>query len=163
MTSLLLVLRRDHFSLIPACFSMLFKVPIGMSRFGCGTVTLPFFVGCLNCLWLPTCFTSCRPSFWICFTTSRLCMFPRVAHITTIHTFYTLINIKIHILPHSRTPPAQVSDSTRRSAVHEHAPELRRASIEQLAWRRDRLCLTTLAIEPLFWQQAAQHARCEQS
>jgi hypothetical protein len=35
---------------------MLFKVPIGMSRFGCGTVTLPFFVGCLNCLGLPTLF-----------------------------------------------------------------------------------------------------------
>src|SRR5260370_7653294 len=104
MTSLLPVLRRDTFSLIPACFSMLFKVPIGMSRFGCGTVTLPFFVGCLNCLWLPTCFTSCQPSFWICFMTSRLCMFPRVAYITIIHTFYTLVNIKIHILPHSKKP-----------------------------------------------------------
>ena len=86
---------------------MLFKVPIGMSRFGCGTVTLPFFVRCLNCLWLPTCFTSCQPSFWICFMTSRLRMFPRVIYITTIHTLYTLVNIKIHILPHSRTPLAQ--------------------------------------------------------
>src|ERR1035438_4949565 len=44
---------RDHVSLIPACFSMLFKVPTGMSLFGCGTVTRPFFVGCLNCLLLP--------------------------------------------------------------------------------------------------------------
>lgn len=28
---------------------MLFTVPIGMSRFGCGTVTRPGLVGCLNC------------------------------------------------------------------------------------------------------------------
>src|SRR5579864_6782115 len=42
---------------------MLFNVPIGMSLFGCGTVTRPFFVACLNCLWLPTCFTSYQPCF----------------------------------------------------------------------------------------------------
>lgn len=46
--------RRDHISLIPACFSMLCNVPKGMSLFGCGTVARPFFYGCLNCLWLPT-------------------------------------------------------------------------------------------------------------
>jgi hypothetical protein len=32
----------------PNCFSMLRKVPIGMSRSGCGTVTRPARPGCLN-------------------------------------------------------------------------------------------------------------------
>jgi hypothetical protein len=33
----------DHLSLIPVCISMLLRVPIGRSRFGCGTVARPFF------------------------------------------------------------------------------------------------------------------------
>src|ERR1700734_782798 len=33
---------------MPACFSMLLSVPIGMSRTGCGTVTRPYFTGCLT-------------------------------------------------------------------------------------------------------------------
>ena len=37
-----------HVSLRPACFSMLRKVPFGMSFSGCGTVTRPGFVGCLS-------------------------------------------------------------------------------------------------------------------
>jgi hypothetical protein len=41
---------------------MLLSVPIGMSFLGCITVTRPVFVGCLNCLWLPTWFTSNQPS-----------------------------------------------------------------------------------------------------
>src|ERR1039457_2706691 len=96
----------DHFSLIPACFSMLFSVPIGISRFGCGTVVLPFFVGCLNCLWLPTCLTSYQPSFSKSLITSRLCMFPRVVYIHTVHTFYTPVNIKIHTIPHPTDAPS---------------------------------------------------------
>jgi hypothetical protein len=38
-----------HLNLIPACFSMLLKVPMGMLRLGCGTVTRPGLAGCLNC------------------------------------------------------------------------------------------------------------------
>jgi hypothetical protein len=47
---------------MPACFSMLLSVPIGISRTGRGTVTRPGFTGCWNCLWLPTCATSYQPS-----------------------------------------------------------------------------------------------------
>src|SRR5271163_1596668 len=54
---------------------MLRKVPIGTSRFGCGTVTLPDFTGCLNCLWLPTWFTSYQPSASRSRIISRLCIF----------------------------------------------------------------------------------------
>jgi len=43
-----------YLSLMLACRSILLRVPIGMFRFGCGTVTRPFFTGCLNCTWLPT-------------------------------------------------------------------------------------------------------------
>src|SRR5437868_3491611 len=57
---------------MPACFSMLLSVPIGISRTGCGTVTRPGFTGCLNCLWLPTCATSYQPSCFKRCTTSRL-------------------------------------------------------------------------------------------
>jgi hypothetical protein len=46
------LVRRNHLSLIPACFSMLFTLPKGMSLFGCGTVARPLFFGCLNCIWL---------------------------------------------------------------------------------------------------------------
>src|SRR6202521_1165303 len=46
---------------------------MGMSRLGTGTVTLPFFVGCLNCLWLPTWLTSYQPSSCNRLITSRLC------------------------------------------------------------------------------------------
>ena len=59
-------------NLMPACFSMLLSVPIGISRTGCGTVTRPGFTGCLNCLWLPTCATSYQPS---CF---KRCMISRL-------------------------------------------------------------------------------------
>src|SRR5208283_898569 len=82
----------DHLSLIPACFSMLFTVPIGMSRFGCGTVSLPFFVGCLICLWLRTRFTSCQPAFCNCSMTSRLCMFARgVRCLYDTHFLHTIL------------------------------------------------------------------------
>jgi hypothetical protein len=62
---------------MPACFSMLFSVPIGISRTGCGTVTRrtvtrPVFTGCLNCLWLPICATSYQPSCFKRCMTSRL-------------------------------------------------------------------------------------------
>src|SRR5712672_644933 len=57
---------------MPACFSMLLSVPIGMSRTGCGTVTRPGFSECLNCLWLPTCATSYQPSCFKRCMTSRL-------------------------------------------------------------------------------------------
>src|SRR5436309_4699987 len=57
---------------MPACFSMLLSVPIGISRTGCGTVTRPGFTGCLNCLWLPTCATSYQPSCFKRCMTSRL-------------------------------------------------------------------------------------------
>src|ERR1700693_2494354 len=60
-------------NLIFACLSILLNVPIGMSRLGTGTVTLPFFVGCLNCLWLPTWLTSYQPSSCNRLMTSRLC------------------------------------------------------------------------------------------
>ncbi len=43
----------NYLSLSPACLSMDRKVPGGMSLFGCGTVTRPDLVGCLNCTWLP--------------------------------------------------------------------------------------------------------------
>jgi hypothetical protein len=57
---------------MPACFSMLLSVPIGISRTGCGTVTRPVFTGCLNCLWLPTCATTYQPSCFKRCMTSRL-------------------------------------------------------------------------------------------
>src|SRR6266849_4176457 len=57
---------------MPACFSMLLSVPIGIARTGCGTVTRPVFTGCLNCLWLPTCATSYRPPCFRRCMTSRL-------------------------------------------------------------------------------------------
>lgn len=57
---------------MPACFSMLLSVPIGISRKGCGTVTRPGFTGCLNCLWLPRCATSYQPSCFKRWMTSRL-------------------------------------------------------------------------------------------
>src|SRR5882762_4731199 len=57
---------------MPACFSMLLSVPIGISRTGCGTVTRPGFTGCLNCLWLPTCATSYQSSCFKRCMTSRL-------------------------------------------------------------------------------------------
>src|SRR3981081_203091 len=57
---------------MPACFSMLLSVPIGISRTGCGTVTRPGLTGCLNCLWLPTCATSYQPSCFKRCMTSRL-------------------------------------------------------------------------------------------
>jgi len=57
---------------MPACFSMLLSVPIGISRTGCATVTRPGFTGCLNCLWLPTCATSYQPSCFKRCMTSRL-------------------------------------------------------------------------------------------
>jgi hypothetical protein len=57
---------------MPACFSMLLSVPIGISRTGCGTVTRPGFTGCLNCLWLPTWATSYQPSCFKPCMTSRL-------------------------------------------------------------------------------------------
>ena len=57
---------------MPACFSMLLSVPIGISRTGCGTVTRPGFTGCLNCLWLPRCATSYQPSCCKRWMTSRL-------------------------------------------------------------------------------------------
>jgi len=41
---------------------MLFNVPTGMSRFGCGTVTRPGFSKCLNWTWLPFVATSNQPS-----------------------------------------------------------------------------------------------------
>lgn len=37
-----------HGRVIPACLAMLFTVPAGKSFFGCGTTTVPGFVGCLN-------------------------------------------------------------------------------------------------------------------
>src|SRR4026208_56610 len=54
------------------CFSMLFRVLVVRSRFGCGTVTFPFLLGCLKCLWLPVCPTSYQPSFASNLMTSRL-------------------------------------------------------------------------------------------
>ena len=57
---------------MPACFSMLLSVPIGISRTGCGTVTRPGFTECLNCLWLPTWATSYQPSCFNRWMTSRL-------------------------------------------------------------------------------------------
>jgi hypothetical protein len=57
---------------MPACFSMLLSVPIGISRTGCGTVTRPGLTGCLNCLWLPTWATSYQPSSFKRCMTSRL-------------------------------------------------------------------------------------------
>src|SRR5579875_638166 len=51
-----------HLSRRPDWRSMLRSVGSGMSFFGCGTVTRPGFVGCLNCLWLPFCATSYHPS-----------------------------------------------------------------------------------------------------
>src|SRR4051812_44818008 len=57
---------------------MLRSVPIGMSRLGCGTVTRPGFVGCLNCAWLPFRATSVQPfankrlitsALWMCIYT----------------------------------------------------------------------------------------------
>src|SRR5439155_21051164 len=57
---------------MPACFSMLLSVPIGIPRTGCGSVTRPGFTGCLNCLWLPTCATSYQPSSFKRCMTSRL-------------------------------------------------------------------------------------------
>src|SRR6267154_2614378 len=57
---------------MPACFSMLLSVPIGISRTGCGTVTRPGFTARLNCLWLPTCATSYQPSRFKRCMTSRL-------------------------------------------------------------------------------------------
>jgi hypothetical protein len=48
----------------PACLRMLLRVPGGMSMPGCPeTVTVPGFVGCLNCLWLPRVLFSTQPSF----------------------------------------------------------------------------------------------------
>jgi len=38
----------DYPSLIPACFSMLLRTPIGIFGFGCGAVTRPFFSECFN-------------------------------------------------------------------------------------------------------------------
>ena len=35
-----------------------------MSLFGCGTVTRPGFVGCVNCQWLPFVATCTQPSCW---------------------------------------------------------------------------------------------------
>src|SRR6184192_2504117 len=78
----------DHLSLIPACFSILLRVPIGISRFGCGTVVRPCFVGCWNCLWLPTWLTWYQPSFSSSLITSRLFICRSHTHIR-IHTFST--------------------------------------------------------------------------
>lgn len=41
---------------------MLARVPLGKSRLGCGTVTRPGLVGCLNWQWEPRRETSCQPS-----------------------------------------------------------------------------------------------------
>ena len=48
MALILYLIFGTHLSFIAACFSMLLSVPIGTSLFGCGTVTRPDLVGCLN-------------------------------------------------------------------------------------------------------------------
>jgi hypothetical protein len=68
------VLAHGYLSLIRACRSMLFNVPIGRSRFGCGTVTRPAFTGCLKWMWLPFWATCSHPSARRAASTSRLCM-----------------------------------------------------------------------------------------
>src|SRR5262249_18440424 len=57
--------RHLYFSLFsPACFSMSFKVPGGISRLGWpATVTMPGLVACLYCRWLPRVRASRQPSF----------------------------------------------------------------------------------------------------
>src|ERR1700680_3537940 len=57
---------------MPACFSMLLSVPIGIFRTGCDTVTRPGFTGLLTCLWLPPSATSYQPSCFKRWMTSRL-------------------------------------------------------------------------------------------
>lgn len=46
----------------PACFKILFTVPLGKSFSGCGMVTRPFFSGCLYCRWLPRVATWYQPA-----------------------------------------------------------------------------------------------------
>lgn len=53
---------------------MLRIVPMGKSRFGCGTVTRPGRSGCLNCQWLPFVETCTHPAFSIARMTARLFM-----------------------------------------------------------------------------------------
>lgn len=54
---------------------MLLSVPGGMSRLGLpATVTVPFFVSCLNCRWLPLVLTRYQPSFFSSLITSRTFM-----------------------------------------------------------------------------------------
>lgn len=57
---------------MPACRSIDLSVPTGRSRFGCGTVTRPGLMGCLNWAWLPRRATSTQPSASSSRMTSRL-------------------------------------------------------------------------------------------
>ena len=55
--------RSPQFDPVSACFSMLFSVPMGRSRFACGTVTRPAaWTGSLSWTWLPFWATSSQPS-----------------------------------------------------------------------------------------------------
>ncbi len=67
---------------------MLRKVPVGVSRLGWTTVTRPGLIGSLNCLWLPTWFTSNQPSALSMDMTSRLfvtCISMRTSTSRAIH------------------------------------------------------------------------------
>src|SRR3954465_7550624 len=57
---------------------MLLTVPIGKSFAGCGTVTVPFFVGCLRCRCEPFDRTSNQPSAFSALMTSREFTLPGV-------------------------------------------------------------------------------------
>jgi len=62
----------DSHSLSCACLRMLFSVPGARSSLGFpATVTRPFFVGCLNCRWLPLVAAKYQPSFCKSRITSR--------------------------------------------------------------------------------------------